>query len=197
MAKPATTKVVGSIRNALGKPYEGALVKVYLSAPMVVTDNTVGTELISVFTNSYGKFEINLVPTESSEKNSEIYYTFEIIKENTQYYKKIVPKNDYAIDFEDLPDYVPFGKRPIYIGRDPSGTAPTQIPVDLTGIFKWTVFDGDGITVEFVAPGEIALVSLNGVLLLENIDYEKTKFNTVRLDEAPNSGDIIGIQYRI
>jgi hypothetical protein len=197
MAIPQTTKIIGNLRNAFGKPYSGALIKVYLASPMVVTDNIVGTELLSVFSNSYGRFEMSLVPSGADERNAENYYIFEIIKENTQYYRKFVPIATTTLDFEDLPDYILPGQRTLYIGRDSSGSSPSQITVDITGIFKWTTFDGDGTTKSFTAPGEIFIVSLNGLLLLENIDYQKTKFDTINLDEAPKIGDILGIQYKI
>lgn len=194
---PQTTKVIGYLRSALGKPYEGALVKVYLASPMVVTDNIVGTEVLSTFSNSYGRFEVNLVPTGADERNSENYYVFEIIRDTTQLFRKFIPVSSVPLDFEDLPDYLFPGQRPVYIGRDGKGSAPSQISIDVTGIFKWTTFDGDGSTKSFTAPGEIFIVSLNGLLLLENIDYQKTKFDTVTLDEAPKTGDILGIQYKI
>jgi hypothetical protein len=197
MAIPQTTKIIGRLRNAFGKPYEGAVIKVYLAAPMVVTDNIVGTELLSTFSNSYGIFELDLVPSGADERNAENYYIFEIIKENTQYYRRFIPVSSIPLDFEDLPEYVLPGQRPLYIGRDSSGSSPSQVTVDVTGIFKWTTFDGDGTTKSFTAPGEIFIVSLNGLLLLENIDYQKTKFDTVTLDEPPKTGDILGIQYKI
>jgi hypothetical protein len=197
MSRPQTTKVVGYLRTALGTPYEGALIRIYLASPMVVTDNIVGTELLSIFSNSYGRFEVNLVSTGADERNSENYYVFEIIRETTQYYKKLVPATNITLDFEDLPDYVLPGQRPIYIGRDGSTPSSSQVRVDVTGIFKWTTFDGDGTTKTFNAPGEIFIVSLNGLLILETIDYKKIRFDTVELDEAPNSGDILGIQYKI
>lgn len=193
-----TTKITGSVRKISGEPYEGALVKVYLSSPMKFSDNIVGTEVMSTFTNSYGKFFLDLVPSEEDEESLENYYTFEIIKDTTQIYRKVVPDSDKALDFEDLEDYIHPEQRTLYIVRDPSGKAPDkQIQVDLTGIFKWTTFDGDGTTKEFRAPGEIHIVSLDGLLILEGIDYEKPSFDTVLLDEPPQSGDILAIQYKI
>lgn len=193
-----TTRVTGSIRNVLGRPYEGALIRIYLASAMKYADNIVGTEVVSVFTDSYGKFYVDLVPSGEDELNSENYYVFEIIKDTTQIYKKFVPASTTALEFEDLVDYVHPEQRTLYIGRDPSGRAPAgQITVDLTGIFKWTVFDGDGTTREFTAPGEVYIVSLNGLLIVETIDYTKSSFDTVLLDEAPESGDILAIQYKI
>jgi hypothetical protein len=197
MSKPQTTKVVGYLRTALGSPYEGALVRIYLSSPMVVTDNIVGTELLKTFSNSYGRFEVNLVPTGADERNSENYYVFEIIRETTQYFKKIVPVSSVPLDFEDLSDYLSPGERPLYIGREKVTGGSSQVKIDVTGIFKWTTFDGDGTTRTFTAPGEIFIVSVNGLLVLESIDYKKIRFDTVELDEAPSSGDILGIQYKI
>jgi hypothetical protein len=197
MTRPQTTKVVGYLRTALGTPYEGALIRIYLASPMVVTDNIVGTEILNTFSNSYGRFEVNLVPTGADERNPENYYVFEIIRETTQYFKKLIPASSVTLEFEDLPDYLSPGERPLYIGRDKNGSTPTQVKIDVTGIFKWTTFDGDGTTRTFTAPGEIFIVSLNGLLVLESIDYKKIRFDTVELDEAPNSGDILGIQYKI
>lgn len=198
MSLPTLTTVRGTLRNAFGKPYEGAVIRVYLNSPLYYQGNIIGTEMLETFSNSWGVFELDLVPTSMDEKNSENYYVFEIIKDNTQVYRKFIPQTDKVIDFDSLEDYVSPGLRTLYIGRDQSGrSAVSQIKVDLTGIFKWTNFDGDGTTKSFTAPGEVFIVSLNGLLLLETIDYEKTSFDTVRLDEAPNSGDILGIQYKI
>jgi len=194
---PQTTKVIGYLRTALGTPYEGALIKVYLSSPMVVTDNIVGTEILSTFSNSYGRFEVNLVPTGADERSPDNYYVFEIIRETTQYFRKKIPISITPLDFEDLVDYLSPSQRTPYIGRDDSGSVSAQVAIDVTGIFKWTTFDGDGNTKSFTAPGEVFIVSLNGLLLFKNIDYQKPKFDTVILDEAPQVGDILGIQYKI
>ena len=194
-----TTRVIGSLRNALGEPYEGAVVRVYLASAMKYSDNIIGTELLVTYSDSYGKFYLDLVPSSADESNLDNYYVFEIIKETTQFYRKYVPQSVSSIDFEDLVDYIPESQRTLYIGRNPYGTTSSteQVRVDLTGIFKWTNFDGDGTTKEFTAPGEIYIVSLNGLLLLKDVDYQKTKIDTIVLDEAPNSGDILGIQYKI
>lgn len=193
-----TTRVKGSLRNAFGQPYEGAVIKVYLASAMKYSDNIIGSELLSAYSDSYGKFYLDLVPSSADEENLDNYYVFEIIKETTQFYRKYVPQSASSVDFEDLVDYVPEGQRTLYIGRDASGKSTSeQIKVDLTGVFKWTIFDGDGSTKEFTAPGEIFIVSLNGLLILEGIDYTKSSFNVALLDEAPNSGDILGIQYKI
>lgn len=194
-----TTKVKGSLRDFEGNPYEGALVKVYLANPMKYSDNIIGNQSISVFTNSYGVFEVNLIPSESDELNSDNYYIFEITEETTFVYRKIVPVSSATLEFEDLEDYVLPSQRTLYIGRgnDSSPVSSSQIQVDLTGIFKWTTFDGDGTTKSFTAPGSVYIVSLDGILLIEGIDYEKTRYDTVALDEAPESGNILAIQYKI
>lgn len=193
------TRVKGSFRDSLGNPYEGASVKIYLSYPMKYSDNIVGNQLVHLYTNSYGVFEVDLVPSAEDEVNPNNYYVFEIIRETTSIYRKIVPYSATTLEFEDLADYTLPSQRTLYIGRgnDTETVSTTSVTVDLTGTFKWTNFDGDGTTKVFVAPGQVALVSLNGVLLIEGIDYQKTKYDTVSLDEAPGSGDILSIQYKI
>jgi hypothetical protein len=194
-----TTKVIGTVRNAMGIPYEGALIRVYLSTPITASNSIVGTELFNTFSNSYGKFEINLVPNSADTLGNSSYYVIEIIKENTQVYRKIVSASATPVRLEELPDYVPPGQRPVYIGRDSSAgsSSGSSVRVDLTGIFKWTNFDGDGSTKTFSAPGEIYIVVLNGLLLMEGIDYTKSVIDTIVFNTAPNNGEIIGLQYKI
>lgn len=194
----STTRINGVLRNAFGQPYVGAVIRAYLSSPMEYSDNIIGTEVLTTHSNSYGQFHMDLVPTSFDQINSENYYVFEIIKDNTQVYKKLVPSSMVPLDFEDLTDYILPKQRTLYIGRDSTGRlTPEQIKVDILGTFRWITFDGDGFKNNFSAPGEVFIVSLNGVLIVEGIDYQKPDFDKIILDETPRSGDILGIQYKI
>lgn len=195
----STTKIKGSLRDSQGKPYEGALIKIYLSNSIEYPDDIVGKQIASIFTNSYGVFQISLVPTlRDGETSSDTYYVFEIIEETTTIYRKVIPYSSTTLNFEDLEDYVLPSQRTLYIGRGSDTDSPSgvSVDIDLTGIFKWTSFDGDGTTTTFIAPGQISIVSLNGILLIEGIDYSRSRYDTVVLDDAPGSGSILSIQYK-
>lgn len=201
MAAPTTVKIRGYVRNSVGTPYEGAVIRVYAQYQMNASSSLIGNEIATLFSDIYGKFELNLVPT-SSDLVHENYYLFYIIKDNTTVYKKMVPEvptTDQPIEFDALPDYLAPSQRTPLLGNlnKTISTTPVQLPSDLVGIFKWEPFIADGTQTIFTAPGDIYLVAVNGQLQTENADFMFLNTKSVQFYTAPNNGDTVTLQYRI
>lgn len=198
MAKPDTVEVTGTVRDVDGELYEGAVVRVWLNSQMDYSDSIVGNEVRTVYSNSYGKFRLNLVPSvvDSVREN---YYVFTIIKDTINTYKKIINGSALKVDFDELPDFIPRDLRTPLLGNinrtsDPN---PIALPQELIGIFQWTTTTADGSVNVFTAPGEIAFVALNGVVQSGGVDYIKQAPNVVEFISTPLPDDLIAIQYRL
>lgn len=198
MAKPNTVEVRGTVRDVDGELYEGAVIKVWLNSQMDYSDSLIGSEIRTVYSNTYGRFRLNLVPS-VVDAVRENYYVFTIIKDTVNVYKKIVSGNALKVDFDELPDFVPQGLRTPLIGNVNRTTNPNPVtlPQELIGIFQWSQFQADGATNVFTAPGEVSFVALNGIVQSEGIDYIKATPNTVEFISTPLDDDIIALQYRI
>jgi len=195
MAVPNTVTINGTIRDIYGELYEGAVIEVYLENQMAHSDSLIGNAIFKTYSNSYGRFSLDLVPSDVDSRGGN-YYVFKIIKDTVNYYKKVVPSVLTAQDFEDLPDYVASNMYSPTIGR--TGTNGTQtLPENLGGIFQAATFNGDGSTQLFTAPGEIFFVARNGVVQSEALDYVKQGTDTIEFFSAPEEDSIIALFYRI
>ena len=194
-----TVRVFGTIRDVNGSPYEGAIVEVYLNSQISYSGALIGSEVVRVFTDAYGRFDFDLVPTAFSNV-SENHYVFKITKDTVNIYKKTLGTGQSEIDFENLPDYVPPGMRTQFIG-DASAYSPGVViaPTSYAGIYQWKTYEADGATKIFSTPaGSIVyIVSLNGILQSPNGDYFKRSDSVVEFYAAPLSGDLVAIQYQI
>lgn len=93
-------RVVGTIRNTDGTPYEGALVEAYLNRQYVGSNSLYGNESLVTFSDSYGRFYLELVPTIEGT-----FYTIKITKNTVSEYQRLVPDTDGDVNFEDLEVY--------------------------------------------------------------------------------------------
>jgi len=198
MPQPNTVAVTGTLRDVDGKLYEGAVIRVWLNSQMNYSNSLMGNEIRTVYSNSYGRFRINLVPS-VVDAERENYYVFNIIKDTVNTYKKIINGSALKVDFEDLPDFIPQGLRTPLIGNINRNVNPNPItlPQELIGIFQWSQFQADGATNVFTAPGEVSFVALNGVVQSEGIDYIKQAPNIIEFISTPLVDDIVALQYRI
>lgn len=187
-------RVFGTVRDSTGALYSGAVIEVYLNDQMSEATALYGNEMHTVYSGDYGTFEIFLVPSVNS------YYTFKIIKETTNVYSKIVPNNILEVPFDSLPDYAPASSRVPLLGdlNKTINTNPVLLPNELVGIFQWHTIIANGTSSVFTAPGQVFLVSLNGVVQSENVDYIRRDINTIDFyNSTPLNEDLISILYRI
>lgn len=193
-----TVTVNGTVRDVTGSPYEGALVEVYLNSQMGYSSSLYGNEFQRTFTNAYGRFSFELVPS-SFDAARENYYVFRIVKDTTNIYSKIINGTLPVVEFSDLPDYIPPRQRTPLLGNLNRNTNvnPITLPQELVGMFMWTSTQADGATSVFSAPGEIYFVALNGVVQSSSIDYVKRSTTVIEFINTPLSGDLVAIQYRI
>lgn len=198
--------VVGYINNLDGTPYEGAIVEAYLNSQMTYDGAIYGNEIYRTVSNSYGKFELDLVPS-VVDSDTENYYVFKIVKETTNTYRKIIQATAGEVEFNGLSDFIPRGKRAKLIGdlNNTINPNPVVLPSELMGLFTWQVTVADGDTSSFSAPGEIFLVAVNGVVAAtgsgvggsDNYDYVKTSNYDIEFYVKPLTGSVVAIQYRI
>lgn len=193
-----TVTVTGTVRDVTGAIYEGAIVEAYLNSPMQYDGVLFANEAKRTYTDSYGKFYLELVPSVLDSDN-ENYYHFKITQGITTTYKKIVPGNAATLNFDDLASFTPKGLRTPLLGNinqtvDPN---PVTLPQELLGLFSWTSFPADGATNVFSAPGEIYIVALNGVIQSSPVDYVKHTPYTIEFVSTPMNGDTVAIQFRI
>lgn len=194
-----TVRVSGTVRDMNGSPYEGAIVEVYLNSQISYSNSLVGNEVHRTYTDAYGRFDFDLIPTTLSNV-SENHYVFKVIKDTVNIYKKTLGTGSSDLDFESLPDYVPPGQRTQFIGDSPSyGPNLIIAPTSYSGIYQWKTFDSDGTSKIFSTPtgSVVYIVSLNGVLQSPNVDYFKRSDNVIEFYSTPLSGDLVAIQYQI
>jgi len=198
MAVPNTVTVTGTVRDINGELYEGAVIEIFLMNQLFNAENLIGNAVQTVYTNSYGRFSVTLVPTDV-DLASENYYVFRIIKDTVHTYQKLVRSAPATQLFDDLENYVPGGsKLPMIGGNGLQGSTMYQeLPNNLEGIFQAYQVNGDGNTKQFVAPGEIFFVAVNGIIQSETIDYTKQGRETIEFFEAPREGNLVAIFYRI
>lgn len=190
--------VIGTVRGVNGLPYEGALVEAYLNSQMSYDTSLYGNEVVRTFSNTYGRFSFSLIPS-SYDSDRENYYTFKIIKDTTNVYRKIVRGVSSTVNFEDLEDYIPPGQRAPLLGNLNQGmnNNPITLPQELVGSFIWNTTQANGVTSVFSAQNEIFFVALNGVVQSPGVDYIKRSPNVIEFNNTPLSGDLVSIQYRL
>jgi hypothetical protein len=193
-----TVTVNGTVRDVNGKPYDGALIEVWLNSQMSYSSSLYGNEMRREFSNSYGRFSFQLVPS-SFDGKRENYYTFKIVKDTTNIYNKIVNGTLTVVDFDELPDYVPPKQRTPLLGNlnQTINPNPVTLPQELVGMFMWQTLVADGTTSVFSASGEVYFVALNGVVQSSGIDYVKRSTNVIEFINTPLAGDLVALQYRI
>lgn len=190
--------VLGVVRDVDGMPYEGALIEAYLNSQMSYDTSLYGNEVVRTFSNTYGRFSFNLIPS-SYDSDRENYYTFKIIKDTTNTYRKVVRGNVSVVNFEDLEDYLSPGQRAPLLGNLNQGMNPNPItlPQELVGSFIWSTSQANGTTSVFSAQNEIFFVALNGIVQSPGIDYIKRSPNVIEFNNTPLAGDLVSIQYRL
>ena len=193
MSVPNTVTVAGEIRDIYGHLYEGAVVEVYLHNQMSHSESTIGNAVYKTFSNSYGKFSLDLVPSDVVDGN---YYVFKIIKDTINTYRRVVTSVPSLQKFEDLQPYVPQALKTNYIGNVDAKIEQT-IPTDVEGVFQANQFQGDGVTKVFQSPGQIFFVTVNGIVQSESIDYVKQPNDNIEFFSAPDEDSIIAIFYRL
>jgi hypothetical protein len=193
----STVRVTGTIRDASGTLYEGAVVEAYLDSPLLYNGVVYSNEVLRTYTDSYGKFYFDLIPS-VYDADKENFYHFKIIQGTTTTYQKIVPGNNQLFEFETLADYTPQALRTPLLGNinHTVNPNPVTLPQELVGMFAWTSFHADGNTNVFSAPGEIYIVALNGIIQSSG-DYTKQAPNIIEFVSTPLSGDLVAIQFRI
>ena len=190
--------VTGTIRSSSGKPYEGAIVEAWLNSQMARGGSIFGNEIMKTFSNSFGRFSLAVVPS-ANDQDRENYYTFRIVKDTINTYKKIVSGASPIARFDELPDYIPRAQRVQLLGNvnrtvDPN---PVVLPQNSLGMLTWKTAVADGIMRSFSTSGEIHLVALNGVVQAIGIDFVKRSPNTIEFATIPRLGDLIAIQHRV
>lgn len=191
--------VVGTIRDVNGKPYQGALVEAHLQSQMGYNTSLYGNEMVRTFSNAYGRFSFQLIPT-SFDTERENYYVFKVVKDTINFYRKVINGTASPVDFESLPDFIPPGQRPPLLGSmgKPGQFNPITVPhQDLVGMFMWHIVEGNGEQAVFTVPGNVYFVALNGLMLSPNEDYIRRGANVIEFTYIPAVGDRVAIQYRI
>jgi len=198
MAVPNTVTVTGTVRDNHGELYEGAVIEIFLRNEMFNSENLIINAVETAYTNSYGRFSVDLVPSDV-DLATENFYVFRIIKDTIQTYLKVVRSYPETQLFDDLENYVPGSLQQQAIGSSAlqGGIMGQSLTGGLDGIFQAHQVNGDGNTKTFVAPGEIFFVAVNGIIQSEGIDYNKTGRETLEFFEAPREGNLVAIFYRI
>ena len=193
-----TVRVNGVVRDVTGRPYDGALIEVWLNSQMSYSSSLYGNEMRREFSNSYGRFSFDLIPS-SFDGKRENYYTFKIVKDTTNIYNKIINGTLPVADFDSLPDYIPPKQRTPLLGNlnQTINPNPVTLPQELVGMFMWQTTMADGTTSVFSGAGEVYFVALNGVVQSSGIDYVKRSTNVIEFINTPLAGDLIALQYRI
>lgn len=193
-----TVTVTGVIRDASGNLYEGAVVEAYLNTPLKYDGVIYTNEVIRTYSDKYGRFYLDLVPSVYDQEN-ENFYTFKFIRGTIVSERKIVPGNSPVIEYESLVDYIPQGLRTPLLGNlnQTDNPNPVKLPQELIGLFSWTSFTADGSTNVFTTPGEIFIVALNGIVQSSPADYVKRSPNTIEFVSTPIDKDTVSIQFRI
>lgn len=190
---PVRTLVQGEIRGVDGVPIQGAIIEAQLISQMEGQSGLVGNESHKTFSNEWGRFWFELVPTIYDDGKPNNYYAFKIVSNTTNYYYKTIPDNGETIRFEDLPDFTAPDKRPTFIG----GGSQITIGSDYAGVYTYLAVKGDGVKTTYDAPGKIHMVALNGVVQRPGGDYSNRTTNSIEFTEPPHADDVILIQYRI
>lgn len=191
---PVRTLVQGEIRGVDGVPIQGAIIEAQLISQMEGQSGLVGNESHKTFSNEWGRFWFELVPTIYDAGKPNNYYAFKIISNTTNYYYKTIPDNGETIRFEDLPDFTAPDRRPNFIG----GVGDTiNIGGDYTGVYTYLAVKGDGVKTVFDTPGRIHMVALNGVVQRPSADYVTRSSNSIEFNEPPMPEDVVLLQYKI
>lgn len=192
------TTITGTIRTSDGKLYEGALIEAHLMNQMVSSPGLVGNNSTRTYSNSYGRFWMELAPTDLDPSSPDNHYVFKIINHTTNYYYKKVPTSATTLNFDELPDYIAPDKRtPFFGGIGQTVKLPGGLGEDYSGVFSYISITGDGETTSFTAPGKVHIVAVNGVMQNPATDYSIVSANAIEFMYKPQENDVILIQYRL
>lgn len=192
------TMVMGTIRTSDGRLYEGAVIEAHLMNQMALSPGLVGNNSVRAESNSYGRFWMELTPTDLDPAFPDNHYVFKIINHTTNYYYKQVPSSDEVLDFDELPTYISPDKRtPFFGGIGQTIKLPGGLGEDYSGVFSYVSITGDGETTSFTAPGKIHIVAVNGIMQNPATDYAIISTNAIEFTYKPQDGDVILIQYRL
>lgn len=192
------TMITGTIRSTDGKLFEGALIEAHLMNQMTQSPGLIGNNSIRTESNSYGRFWLELTPTDTDPTKPDNHYVFKIINQTTNYYYKQVPTSATPLNFDELPNYVAPDKRtPFFGGIGQTITLPDHISSDYSGLFSYIAVEGDGSTTSFTAPGKVHLVAVNGVVQNPASDYTMVTHNSIEFTYIPQAADVVLIQYKL
>jgi hypothetical protein len=191
----STVRVYGTLRGVDGQPVEGAVVDVALKNQMIHEGTLLGNSVLRTYTDSYGKFSLDLVPSSLNMGN---YYEFTIVHDAVVKYRKIVGSSVSEINFEDLADFSSPGQQFSYIGGSQTGTGSFTYVPQSSSVDAWRTATADGVAKIFTTPAgsTINLVALDGITQSPNVDYFKRANNAIEFYTAPFSTQLVALSYR-
>lgn len=95
------TTVYGTIFSSSGEPYQGAIVKFLPNEAFKSGGEWVQDVEIRVVTNSYGRFEVDLVPS-----TDDGFYFMTIVYEKITTKPVVIPNSQNPVNFMELEKYL-------------------------------------------------------------------------------------------
>lgn len=96
------TTIYGTIYDAAGKPYKGAIVKFQPNKSYVSLNELVPGAEIRAVTNAYGRFEVDIPPSADDED----YYFMTVIYEQSNSKAVLIPASTTPVNFLELQRYL-------------------------------------------------------------------------------------------
>lgn len=205
------TKVKGLIVDELNQPYKGALIEFQLSKSFATGGTFVNNTLLTTKTNSFGRFEMDLLPSTLDNSNTN-FYNVKIYYDRVFVYKVTLPQLTLSITFSELLRNYTYNAPSFFsdtLGNDCSTDAnqytnqsSTQSsPVNMNSQPKFSVINIDATNVNqnvFLVDGNIDMVIYNGIVMTKDQDFvlnSQTSIQIINTSMVLTVGDRISIRY--
>lgn len=202
------TKIKGIIVDEYNKPYSGALIEFQLNKPMNIGTTYVNNTVITVESNKFGRFEIDLLSSDL-DTTQQNFYKVKIYYDRVTTSLVKVPNSSNVVLFSELLSLFKYVKpTTIFVDGTIGSTcntgstnSNTQTSQQYSTTPKWFFVDVDLNNVSqsiFSVGGKIGIVVLNGVVLAETQDFNLNSATSISLivpGVTLQVGDRLGIQY--
>ena len=204
------TKVKGLIVDELNQPYKGALIEFQLNKSFTTGGTFVNNTLLTTKTNSFGRFEIDLLPS-ALDNSSTNFYNTKIYYDRVFLHKIIIPVLTVSITLSELIRNYTYIQPSFFsdtLGNDCSTDAnqytnqnSQQPSPNMNMQPKFSVINIDSSNVNqsvFLVDGNIDMVIYNGIVMTKDQDFMLNSQTSIRI--IPTSivltvGDRISIRY--